>query len=355
MEGSWRGLACRLAAAAIVCVSTAGTVGCGGDESDATKPDAAVQTASPERTFAPLIEVAADEPWRPTSARWFIERSLFGFAEDGGCADREIAVGHTMAERRTKDLNWIYPTGLGDSTEEGNYFRNPYGADCELEFGETFYADQLTRPYDPGVRVEGVRPGEGFYLDLADDARAGLPPPRAKTAPIYVERADEGDERVRLTYWVLFGMHGQPGAPNAHEGDWERIDVLLRAVGGDGYEPLALQTPPAGADLAAPGEGDDGARARETAWDATRRVDGTHPVVTAARSTHAMAAGSRGAGCADCLKLRSWRSLAPAPEQPWYGFGGAWGEPGPTEAATGPLGPHGEFATIADKQREPRG
>jgi len=129
--------------------------------------------------------------------------------------------------------------------------------------------------------------------------------------------------------------------------------VLLRADGENGYEPLAVQTPANGV-LASLGGGD--ADVPETPWSDTRRAGGTHPVVASARSTHAMAVASpSGEPCAGCLALRSWESLAAAPEQPWYGFGGAWGEPGSTDATTGPLGPHGEFSTIADKEREPRG
>lgn len=334
MEGSWRVVA-WVATVLAGCALTFGATGCGDDESSADGAGM-VQTENPERTFAPLIEVAPDEPWRPMSARWFIERSIFWFAEDDGCADRKIAVGHTFPEQWTSRYDWIFPKGLGGWSWPA-YFRNPYDAKCEYDFDKRFYADQLTRPHDPGVRVDGIRPGEGFYLDLADDARQG--PAAGVKAPVYAERIDEGDGGVRLIYWVLFGMHGTPGEPGAREGDWERVDVVLRADG-DRYEPQAVQA----SDYA-----------NETAWGAVRRVHGTHPVVEATRSTHAMKPSKSGAPCSDCVALAAWKTLSNARKELWYGFGGAWGQVGETNATTGPLGPHGFFPTAADKERERAG
>jgi hypothetical protein len=334
MEGGWR-VAAQVAAVLASCVATVAASGCGDDDSSAVGP-AAVRTEDPLRTFAPLIEIAAGEPWRPISARWFIERSSFWLAEDRGCADRKIAVGHTLAEQQNPTIDWIYPKGLGGWSWPA-YYRNPYDAKCELIFDRRYYADQLTRPHDPGPRVDGLRPAQGYYLDLVDDARRG--PAAAEPPPVYAERTAEGDSSVRLSYWVLFGMHGRPGEPAAHEGDWERIDVVLRADG-DRYEPQAVQ-----------GTG----YANETAWNATRRVDETHPVVNATRATHTMIAAAPGKDCSNCVEWATWKSLSNAPKEPWYGFGGAWGQPGPTDATTGSLGPHGSWPTPAEKRREAEG
>jgi hypothetical protein len=338
MEGSWRALAAWLATTLAGCALIVGASGCGGDDDPRAEGATAVETANPERTFAPLVEVAADEPWRPMSARWFIERSVFWFAEDDGCADRKIAVGHTMPEQQNPEIDWIYPKGLGGWSWPA-YFRNPYDAKCELDLDLRFYADQLTRPHDPGVRVEGVRPGEGFYLDLADEARGGPAIDGELTQPVYAERTDEGDDGVRLTYWMLFGMHGEPGAADAHEGDWERVDVLLHDAGGDRYEPLAVQVGMV-------------ERPVDTAWPDARRVGATHPVVVAARASHAMRPVRRDGGCGDCVAWETWRVLSDARKELWYGFGGAWGLPGESDATTGPLGPHRFFPTAEQKARE---
>ena len=342
MEGSRRGFAAWAAVVAIACALAAGASGCGDDESGAAPaaPAGTVQTKDPLQTFAPLLELAADEPWQPMSAHWFIERSIFWFAEDEGCADRKIAVGHAFPEQWTPRYDWIFPKGLGGWSWPA-YFRNPYDSKCEYDFDKRFYADQLTRPHDPGARVEGLRPGEGFYLDLDDVARAGPPPAGGATTigqPVYAERTDEGDDGVRLTYWTLFGMHGMPGEPNAHEGDWVRADVLLRDDGEDRYEPVAVQ---------------GGLGVAETSWDDVRRVDDTHPVMRVARATHEVSAS--GARCAGCAEWEAWRSLADARKELWYGFGGAWGEVGASDATTGPLGPHGVFPTAAQRARERNG
>jgi hypothetical protein len=325
MEGSWRALCAWLAATLAGCALILGASGCVDDESSAVGPGA-VRTADPERTFAPLLEVAADEPWRPMSARWLIEHAVFGAA---GCGDRTIAVGRTMPERRTvNSTNWIFPSGLGHGPN--HYDRTAFDSNCELDAERRIYADQLTRPRDPGPRVEGLSSDQGFYLDLVDEARGGPALGARIVTPAYVERVDEGDSGIRLTYWTLYGMSGTAGDASAHEGDWEHVDVVLRADG-DRYEPLAVQA------------------ADDVPWSAVRSVDGTHPVVSVERKSHTMTAARRGAGCGDCVHWRTWDTLADARKQHWYGFGGAWGEVGPTGASTGPLGPHGYWPTAAEK------
>lgn len=335
MEGWRRGLAAWLAATLGGCALIAGASGCGDDDDPRAESPAGVKTTDPLRTFAPLVEVAADEPWRPMSARWFIERSVLWFAEDRACADRKIAAGHTLPEHRGSTIDWIFPKGLGT----GPYYRNPYGTKCGYSLDLRLYADQFTRPHDRGPRIEGARLGQGYYLDLADDARGGPAIDAGIAATAYGERTDEGDGGVRLTYWMLFGMSGAPGAPDAHEGDWERVDVVLDDAGDDRYEPLAVQV----------GMGE---RPVDTAWQAARRVDTTHPVVLAARQGHTMTAARSGDACGDCVPWRTQRTLADARAEVWYGFGGAWGELGATDATTGPLGPHRFFPSAAEKERE---
>jgi len=328
MEAGRRGPAARLATLA-GCVLIVGASACGGSDDASTVVDpGAVRTANPERTFAPLVEVAANELWRPMSARWFIERSVFWFAEDDGCADRKIAVGHTLPGQRDSVTDWIFPKGLGGWSWPA-YYRNPYDATCEDNFDLRFHADQLTRPHDPGLRVDGIRPGEGFYLDLVDAARGGPAVDGGLDESVYAERVNEGDGGVRLTYWMLFGMHGVPGRPGTHEGDWERVHVLLQDVGDDRYQPDVVQA--------------EGARLRDSAWATTRRVEGMHPVVRLAPGTHSVTVSRLGESCGDCVPWETWRSLAAVRKEPWYGFGGAWGGVGDTDATTGPLGPYRVF------------
>lgn len=339
MEGWWRVVVlgcCALALAVAGCGETASRAG----------DQAGVRTSNPERAFAPLIELAADEPWRPMSARWFIERSSLWYA-GGRCEDREIAVGHALPERQTPRTDWIFPKGLGGWSFTA-YFRNPYDGKCVLDFDRRYYADQFTRPYDPGRRVQGIPAGEGFYLDLIDGARSGPPFPGGPSAavrqPVYADRVDEGDGSVRLRYWMLFGMRGTPGAPGAHEGDWLRVDVLLRIVGEGRYQPLATQVVQARHGREAPPP-------QERAWATTRLAQNRHPAVRLQRGTHVATIMRTGEAC-DCRLWPAWWSLSQARKELWYGFGGAWGELGATSQTTGSLGPHRFFPSVEQRNRE---
>jgi hypothetical protein len=320
MEGRW---SAPLGAVVVVCCALA-TGGCGKSDSGAASPATVKATDEPELVFAPLVQLPRDERWRPMSARWFLERAVFGFAEDRGCADRKIAVGRTLPEQRGGSIDWIFPHGLG-AKAPSPYYRNPYGARCELNFDVRVYANQPTRPHDRDRRVGGLRPGEGFYMDLTDAARVG--PATADGVPVYTDRTDEGDSAVRLTYWMLYGMNEPKGRPAAtHEGDWERIDVLLHTAGDNRYEPQAVQlTSDAGV--------------RDVPWRSLERA-GTHPVISAARGSHAASPAPSGERCAGCTEWRTWEKLRDVRDELWYGFGGAWGEIGSTSATTGPVGPH---------------
>jgi len=340
MEGSWRDSRPRAAAlivglALIACAALAS--GCGSDDGDGPPAGASLATPEPLRTFAPLVFVAPGEAHRPISARWFLERSILSFAEREGCEDRPIAVGRTLPELQNPTIDWIFHFGLGRGPA---YYRNPYDATCELDFDVRVDASQLTRPFDPGPRAAGLEPRQGFVLDLGDEHRAG-PPARAEVdAPVYAARTDEGDGGVRLTYWMLFGMHALEGRPDrAHEGDWERVDVLLTDHGDDRYEPHTVEVGPAPLD-----------RRVAVPWASVPRADGTHPIVELARGSHTPLASADGS-CDRCAAWPTWESLADVGAEDWYGFGGAWGETGDSAATTGPLGPHDHFPAVSGDRR----
>ena len=349
----------HLAAVALACCCALGAAaGCGSDSSGSTS-DGATTTRSPEATFAPLVELDPQERWLPLSADWFLDRSLFGFADDQGCPDRPIAVGRQLEELRTPIVDWLGKSGLGRDPHA--YFRDAYapatpehdaaklGTPCPYRGDRRFDADQLTRPHERRDRVEGLRLTEGFYLDLTDRARPGQPPRSSRGAeqiavPAYVERLEQdvaGEPGLRVTYWLLYGMNqpldprGDPIAARTHEGDWERVDVLLHAGGGDDeWTPFAVRLL------------DDDGNHRDIPWASIERTaaDATHPLLTAARGDHTLSPAPRDtSSCTLCPRWLTWTDLAPVRRQPWYGFGGAWGEPGDTSDTTGPLGPHGKW------------
>jgi hypothetical protein len=321
------------------------TGGCGERSSEV------IETRDPETTFAPVVQLDPRERWRPMGAMWFLNRAVLWFAEDQGCGDRKVAVGRTLGAQRTEIADWLSPQGIGEARDpsiNAAYTSNPYDARCELDFERRAIANQLTRPYDAGDRVTGLRPGEGFFIDLVDAARSGpgdSPEIVPAGVPAYVERRTEeidDERRLSLRYWLLYGMSA-PGAAEqrkgekAHEGDWEWVEIVLdRGDGKNEYEPVAIRLP------SARGQ-------REVRWadlqlsaDAGRAA-ATHPLLAAARGSHLLTPSRRGRSCPDCPRWRTWVALANARDQSWYGFGGAWGELGTSSATTGPLGPHGDW------------
>jgi hypothetical protein len=381
MEGNWR--IASLVGAVLICAVMA-AAGCGSDSSGSEGD--AIETRNPEATFAPLIQLDRQERWLPMGASWFLDRSSFWFAEDQGCEDRKIAVGDLLYAEWTPVIDSLSHEGLGQS--ELPYFRTPYGpagaanqataTPCPFREGYKYYANQQTRPFERRDRVKGLRLGEGYYLSLTDPARKGQRPRRdgqatTITAKTYVERHAEevdGEDGLRLTYWQLYGMN-QPHGPQGpieqrtHEGDWERVDVLLKQSGEDEYVPVAVRVhsedgardvPWASLRRAAGGavgaSGASGAGRAAVAGDDGVGSDGagdpTHPVLTATLGDHTLTPAPRAGDCADCPQWPTWSLLAPLRKQPWYGFGGAWGEPGPTSATTGPLGPHGKWPPDSD-------
>lgn len=327
------------AAALLACAAIAAT-GCGSDASGGSN-GRGIATGDPERTFAPLVRLHQKERWLPMGAHWSIDRSALWFSEGRGCGDRKIAVGRALRSQRTVVVDWLSVPGIGKGPSY--YQRDWYGPTCDERQPYEFSANQLTRPHDKADRVKGLGLTAGFYLDLMDWARQGHPLRGGQvTAPAYVERHAEdvdGEPGLRLTYWLLYGMN-EPLGPRGpiggatHEGDWERIDVLLQnGDDRDEYVPVAVRL-------------HAGDAQRDVPWTSVRRggLQGSdHPLVSAARGDHSLTISPRGDICNGCSQWRTWPTLADAGKQPWYGFGGAWGEPGPTLETTGPLGPHGKW------------
>ena len=129
------------------------------------------------------------------------------------------------------------------------------------------------RPYDRD-RPPGLKRKDGFALDLLNSRRVGQRTTTTKSAsirsgpqwfykdtPAYYERhptkvdasGKEGKGRkfegdaFRLTYWLLSAVSYPPGRPQfvveqfRHEGDWERISVLIRRLGRSKYMPLSVR------------------------------------------------------------------------------------------------------------------
>lgn len=329
-SAGWRRLGLAVACTVALGASSAGCSSSG--------TPGALATDDPARAFAPAVMLDSREPWRPMGAQWFIDRSALWFAEDYICRDRRIAVGRELERRRRGGPGRIVARALGSGPR---YAIHALDEKCAREPRRRYEPSERTRPRERSDRPDDLGTGEGFYLDLVDSARSGPPSPTDVPAYFEVSRSSsDGDRRIAITYWMLYGMSEPADASDDaieipitdHEGDWERLEIIATEDGGS-YAPEALRVYKSG-------------RRRDIPWDRLRRMTGshpgsaTHPVVLAKRGTHELTPAPRSrSDCRGCTTWATWRRLQPAASQPWYGFGGAWGEQGPTPESTGALGP----------------
>lgn len=359
MVRSTRGMV--LAGGAAVCVlSSCGSSGEPEEAAPPPPPPAVVESADPVAAFAPLVRHHRAEDAFPIGADRFLERSTLKW-KDGICIVLETVATGRIARRKTSEpVPWLDPASLAGRVAP--HRRRQLDVSCRRPRGPAYDTTQLTRPYDPGRRPDGLREDSGFYVDLLTDSYDGDPrfarggARRVVGAPVYVERrpiAAAGGRGQRLTYWMLYAHEahiardGERVAP--HEGDWQRVDVVLRkGAGADTWRPVSVSLD---------------ADRRSVPWRSLETVAGggsatrSHPVLFAARSSHTLyaAPGRRSAeldteggkvrvrddasSCATCVRWRTWDDLLPVRAQPWYGFGGGWGFVYRADEESGPLGP----------------
>lgn len=325
----------------------------------------------PVGDFAPLVNLHSDERYWPMGAGEFLGHSTLYWRHAGKCSPwratdaRHVPVLSQKPEKVDAKRLGVRALRLGLLAKP--YEHTPSGARCRDEERPVVTATQSSRPFQEG-RPTGLAKDEGFFLDASTAVRAGAGR-RHKLAgqvvfdkvPLYFEQNPEGDLRKRITYWLFYGFSLPPGPEPllrrfAHEGDWERLSVLVERVGARRWRPLSVRF-----------HFHD--EARDVPWSAVRLAADeeqaaakapvpTHPVAYVARNSHATYARagrfeqrrSIGSGrivsafdealaCADCPQWRTWNRLRNAKVQYWYGFGGAWGVAGVDGSRTGPLGP----------------
>lgn len=333
----------------------------------APDPVAPVTTLNPERVFAPLVHLHSRERWYPMSSRGFVDNSVWKWSNKPKCASEVILSGKSIPG--DKPQGEIAPGNLGIGAR--THRRSPTLPDCDPAIDEpaVFVPSDLTRPYSGDGRSERLPIRQGYYLDIANDQRRGHrdahkegPQTYLRDVPVYVQRDEERVGRrpgTRLTYWFLYGFSQPPGPDEvtelvSHEGDWERVSVLLRrGREADQYVPQSARF-------------HYHRDYRDVPWFAVKRASSgaarqtppTHPVVYSARGSHASfwragkyeAVFERGGrqhfsvfdsaiACPDCPQWQTWRLMRDVRKEPWYGFGGAWGNVGGSSDTTGPLGP----------------
>jgi hypothetical protein len=342
--------------------------------------------------YAPLVVLHDQDKLRPCSADWFLERSSLRWATGLGLDGDEVpdASGDVDAGRLgagssnpysfdghpatalTRPLDDNAARGGKPPLAQGFFLRlhdevsargdKGMSSDPSVYAGTTAYwdydADAKAMTYwlfyagsSPPLGI--LRIGEQIGLKSRESAGMGAdesPPPEleAAMAAAYLEE-------FRQAYPGLADAAEPPGQPKGlgdalqhlrivaagvqaflrdddvlHEGDWERITVYL-----DQADPE--QAPPASV-----------AFYRHSTntfrkWDSLAKEGGTHPIAYSAIGSHASLPtpgfGHIDVGDPDGPRWRTWDDLEAIVEQPWYGFGGAWGRLGRVRDATGPLGP----------------
>jgi cysteine-rich repeat protein len=185
---------------------------------------------------------------------------------------------------------------------------------------EQYFATGSVRPKDDGPL------GQGFFLDSHAPCDQGSP---GLNAPALYDRIGN-----YLVYWFFYAYNDAPSCivDFNHEGDWENITIQLD----EADQPLKVV-------FFAHGE------ETERCWEDVS-VQGTHPLVFGGKGSHASypAPGFHdvpvdGSPCSDqAFPDARWdtgQDLRPVRGEPWWGFGGAWGEVGELGHSTGPKGP----------------
>ena len=257
------------------------------------------------------------------NAARFIDQSSLRWAHDENCPDHEVAGNGDVDAGRLGSGGYSHRAAL------------PPGGLCS-HHGPDYQSDDFTRPRDSGHGRNGTPPtDEGFFLDFTGDRHG-----QGVRAPVYYEYSP----KQYVTYWFFYAFNDAPSSPSTfgdHEGDWERVTVRLNdrnrathiAYFQHDGDPCVLR------------------------WSSRRvRKRGGHPIVFSAKGTHASypRAGRYplpGPPEDEASHGRTWptyRSLQNARSQPWFNFGGAWGQVGELKETTGPLGPSAAKGAVPD-------
>lgn len=251
-------------------------------------------------TYAPVIHLTKGESKRPANAGEFLQNSSLRWSH-GGCPDHEIAARGSVNAKT-----------LGS----GGYAHNSTGRLCSHS-GKKYSSNQNVRPHG------SLGAKEGMFLDLNNDKR-GI---GSVQAEVYFDYG----KGSHLTYWLFYAYNDGPSVQN-HEGDWERISIRLDAAN----KPLTVAYFHHG-------------KYCVQSYASAAKV-GTHPVGYSASGTHATypkagtfptefpGVNDNANGGGEVWETQK-RSVLNVKSQPWYGFGGAWGEIGESTHTTGPSGP----------------
>ena len=309
--------------------------------------------------YAPLVFLHSDEKYWPTNPSKYIANSGLSWSHAGKCIDAPVAPLHGI------DMSRLGSNSTSPYSHRAILPRSS-GGKC-VHSNISFMADDHTRPYDKGRTAHNsfldqnpFYEREGFYLDLneekdiRDELRAGTPstamdPKVYKGSTVYYEYVP----RHFIAYWFFYAYDNYTAdgrrSLQAHEGDWEHITIRLNC---DNKPEEVAYFRHSSSDT------------EIKTWGAVRKRGGTHPIVFSAKGSHGSYPDTGPQPLVfpiglpfilydytndDGRRWSTWTSLEEVKRQPWYGYGGAWGEVGDDHRLfgvgvsggdyTGPLGP----------------
>jgi hypothetical protein len=351
---------------------------------------------------APLVVLHRDDKLRPSAPERFIARSRLRWASGRGLDGEQIPAGEKTVDARrlgaaserpyksgshlasalTRPLDESSSRAAGLALEQGFFLglkdEDDARGDPSTSSDRSVYAgtpivydhDRRAKAITYWLFYPGSTPPLGLLRPLEQlGIRATRSAGRRDTAPPELEAAEAaaileeferaypslategaGDvERTRGVRDVVQRLKTVSEGIRAllreddvlHEGDWERITVYL--------------------DLKAPEKADPASvgyyrHATHTflPWSEVETSDGTHPVAYCAIGSHASLPspdyGHIDVGDGDGPRWSTWKEgLRPVQDEPWFGFGGAWGRVGRVRDTTGPLGPGAHWKHAAPR------
>ncbi|ALG08545.1 hypothetical protein AOZ06_17935 [Kibdelosporangium phytohabitans] len=265
------------------------------------------------RKYAPVVILGKDEKHRPIDATAFIAGSDLRWNRDGGCKDEEVDKDPTPQSLTDPNrYRMRKAAGLASSVPP-----------CERS-GREFNTTEPTRPFD-----NAELGADGYFLDAGND----LHDKGSTKAPAYVQYVDGIDAHKGKTgyvYWFFFPWNQwtSPVGGGNHEGDWERVTVVVDNAKG----PEAIVYAYHGHECRRPLTEVDETAGRRTVYSAV----GTHasyPVGDVSYRNKELPDWSQGLGLEDKTsksgeRWEIWNDLREVEHQPWWGYAGGWGEVG---------------------------
>lgn len=150
-------------------------------------PDPAFDVIAALPKFAPEVRLHPDDPHRPSSVEWYLERT-------------RVKRWRGLL-RRDEEL---LPVGRVTSGKLGSYGSGERG-------WTALYLDIPRGPNQQNTR-HGFRPNRGRL-----------------SAPCYVNARSAPDDHAAfdLRYWFFYPFNGREGRHITHEGDWEHVTVRV--------------------------------------------------------------------------------------------------------------------------------